>query len=300
MAHDALPRLKRDLPRFPHKLTHETLAAVTKYYTEHVRRDTAEARLAPSDMWRLVDGFVLAASQTYGAVCSLLADKRPKPLLLQAAVLNRSLYEILVTVCALFDNPAENTAALLTDSYRTIALKLADQTARFGTDPSWQTHLEVMRQHVARRAADIRLPEELAKSPKKIPEWPTPGRLVFGSRHAAPLVSGSRAAVLKELYRTHYGSQSAQAHGRVVTMAMAWFVEHPEEHVNPGHAESNQITFAQICLACLLSEITATARYDVHPRLLELWTYLREIDGEAKELWSVRYEQVLAPASTTV
>lgn len=293
MADDGLQRLKRDVPRLPHKLTHEPLTTLSKYCAEHVRRDTADGRLAPSDMWRLVEGFVLAASQTYGAVCSLLAHKRPKPLLLQAAVLNRSLFEVLVTVCALFESPTENTAALLKDSYRTMALKLRAETERFGTAPSWQAHLEVMRKHVVRRAADIRLPEQLANDPRRIPEWPTPGRLLFGDRRASPLVFGSRAEVLKELYLTHYASQSAQTHGRMVTMAMAWFVEHPEEHVNPGHAESNQVTIAQMYLACLFSEITVAANYEVHPRLLELWTYLQEIDGEAKELWKLRYRRSL-------
>jgi hypothetical protein len=35
-----------------------------------------------------------------------------------------------------------------------------------------------------------------------------------------PFVSGTRLAVLKELYESHYAILSAQAHGRVASMAL--------------------------------------------------------------------------------
>ena len=58
-------------------------------------------RLQPSDAWIVLRSFLVAAAQTHAAVCILLAENRPKPLMLQAGVLNRSLFEVFAAVLAL-------------------------------------------------------------------------------------------------------------------------------------------------------------------------------------------------------
>src|SRR6266850_453773 len=109
---EAKRRLARDLPRVPHKLTNDLITVVGDYYQEHVRRDASALALSPAAGWQLTHGFLLAARQGYAAICMLLAEKRPKPLLLQAAVINRSIFECLTTVTALLEQPEDRTTML--------------------------------------------------------------------------------------------------------------------------------------------------------------------------------------------
>ena len=76
---------------------------------------------------------------------------------------------------------------------------------------------------------------------------------------------------------------------------MALLVDDPDSQWNPGYGESNIVSTALLFLACILSELEAAGGYQRHPKLAELWTYLRNIDGEATDLWALRYEALLAP-----
>ena len=118
--------------------------------------------------------------------------------------------------------------------------------------------------------------------------------MVYGrpNKKVKPFVSGSRHAVLKELYEFNYSHQSAQAHARALALAAAMLVDQPDQQWNPGYGESNLVSHALLLLACVLSEIQAAGQYDGHPRLAELWTYLRDGDDEAKCLWALRYEEL--------
>jgi hypothetical protein len=80
-------------------------------------------------------------------------------------------------------------------------------------------------------------------------------------------------------------------------MAMALFADDPESHWNPGQAESNVVATALMFLLCIMSEIEVAAGYQRHPKLLELWSYLRDTNGEVKGLWSMRYEALLSTAA---
>lgn len=46
-----LPKWKHELPAVPHKLFNQTFNVVVEYYKEHLRRDTADGRLQPTDTW---------------------------------------------------------------------------------------------------------------------------------------------------------------------------------------------------------------------------------------------------------
>jgi hypothetical protein len=95
------PEWKRELHKVPHKLMSEPLEVLVRFYKEHLQRDIQAGRLTPSAAFEMLRGFLMAAMQTYSAVCILLADKRPKRLMLQASVLNRALFETFATVVPL-------------------------------------------------------------------------------------------------------------------------------------------------------------------------------------------------------
>ena len=131
---EELPKWKHELSKTPHKLFNDTLNVVVEYYKEHLRRDTANGRLTPTDAWVILRGFLIAAAQTYAAICLLVADKRPRPLMLQANVLTRALFEILASVLALTEAPAERSKILSLEAWRFWAVRLEYLTRRFGTD----------------------------------------------------------------------------------------------------------------------------------------------------------------------
>jgi hypothetical protein len=118
--------------------------------------------------------------------------------------------------------------------------------------------------------------------------------MVYGrpNRKIPPFVSGTRHAVLKEIYESHYPNLSAQAHGRMASMAISMLVDDPSLQWNPGYGESDIILTAILFMACILSEIESLGGYAQHPKLAELWTYVREMHDEAKELWHLRYGEL--------
>src|SRR6266851_4819795 len=99
-----LPIWKQELPATPHKLLNDLATLLVAFYDEHLRRDAMDGRLRPREAWDLLRGFLIATMQTYASICILLAEKRPKPLMLQAGVLSRALFEILATVLGILED----------------------------------------------------------------------------------------------------------------------------------------------------------------------------------------------------
>ena len=278
--------------KIPHKLVNDLVNVVVDYYREHIRRDVQDGRLKPARGWLFLQGLLVAAMQTYASICALLAEKRPKPLMLQANVLGRSLFEIFTTVMALTDDIDTGTNILLREYIKMLAVDYRRQVARFGDDPSCKEYLSVFRTRLDDLVNSSDVPADVVENPDVIAnEWPTPGRML---RKKKPYVSGTRHTALKAIYDAHSSNLSAQAHARMAAISMAMLVDTPEMRWNPGQDESNIVTTALLHVACLLTELEFAGGYPHHPRLAELWTYLRTGDGEAQEIWALRYEQIVA------
>jgi hypothetical protein len=290
------------VPSVPHSLLNDAMNIAVEFYKEHIRRDVADGRVRPAEYWLLLRGYLIAGMQTYAGICILLSNSRPKPLMLQAAVLNRALLENLATVLALTESPGDRTPILLRESTKLLATTFKKYVARFGADPKWQEYLGVFRHNLTTTLKAQGLPIEVLSEPGLITdEWPTPGAMLWGTKKKklAPFVTGSRHAVLKELYEAHYSHQSAQAHARMAAMSMAMLVDDPDAQWNPGQGESNLVSHALLFLCCILSEIEYAGSYPRHSKLAEVWAYLRDLDDEAKEIWTLRYEALAADASRT-
>ncbi len=295
---EELPTWKQELPRTPHKLLDNLVTVLVEFYGEHLRRDRADGRLQPGNAWHLLRGFLIAAMQTYASICMLIAEKRPKRLMLQADVLNRALFEILATIFGILEDPGPRARMLLRESHKAQVTRYRYLNSRWGGDPQWAEYLDVYRKGLLIIAKEIGLAPADALRPEAIADkWPTPGVMIYGrpSEHVRPFISGTRLDVLRETYRYYYPHQSAQAHGRIAALAVALLVDDPDSQWNPGYGESNIVSTALLFLACILSELEAAGGYQRHPKLAELWTYLRNIDGEVTHLWTLRYEALLAP-----
>ena len=293
---DQSPKYKHDVPSFPHMLIDTPLRLVVNFHLEHLERDTEDGKLKPNNFWVVCRGLLLGAMQSYAGVCVLLADRRPKPFMLQAGIINRATFETLVNVIALIEDPAR-VDVLDREWFKHHALRYQDLHARFGSDPKWNEYLEVYRQGLEMMRTSICMSGEELKDPSSIAaNWPTPGILIWGrpKRKVAPWVTGSRQQVLKRLYGLYYPHQSALAHQRIAAVSAAMLVEKPEFQWNPGLGESDLVNTATLLLICLLAELQFAAGYPRHPKLAELWAYLRQFDDEAKELWAMRYEGLVA------
>jgi len=75
--------------------------------------------------------------------------------------------------------------------------------------------------------------------------------------------------------------------------AVAMLVDNPENQWNPGHGESDITSTAMLFLTCILAEIEVAGKFTAHPKLREIWTYLRDLDDEAKDLLAIRYRRLL-------
>lgn len=289
------PKWKRELPHIPHKLINAPLELLVEFYKEHLQRDFQSGRLTPPEPFEMLRGFLLAAMQTYAGICILLQEKRPKRLMLQASILNRALFEIFATVVALTEDPIPRAQILAREHFKAMATRYNSLLKRFGSNAKWRDYLDVYGQILAMIIKRLNIPPQLQQNPTKIQdEWPTPGVMLHGRPHrkVPSFVTGTRLAVLKEVYESHYSVQSALAHGRAAVLGAAIMVDNPDSQWNPGQGESDLVATALILMACVLLEIECAGAYNHHPKLAELWTYLRDLDDEAKELWQLRYEEL--------
>ena len=290
------PVWKRELQKFPHEMYNAPLEQLVEFYKEHIRRDINSGRLVPAGFWQVARLFLISAMQTYAAICILLATDRPKRLMLQAGILNRSLLETLGNLMALCQAPQSRTRILERELFKTEASTLQRYRKSFGRDEKWQDYLSMYEQGLKIAAKEIRISQTYIKYPDRIRDrWPTPGRMIYGDkkRGQPPFLRGTRLAAFREIYEYHYGAQSEQAHQRGAALGVALVVDTPDGQWNPGHGESNIVSTAILFLTCILSELEHKGGYVSHPKLRELWSYLRDLDDEAKDLWRIRYSQLL-------
>lgn len=293
----ALPTLKRTLPAFPTGVLTGPAEEVLKFYNEHLQRDGTEGKLKPTQAWVILNGLLTAGAQTYNAIRLLLSERRPTQLLLQAGVLNRLLFELFATTLGILENPSTRTQMLLQDAHNTKAKQYEHLNAQYGNNPDYQEHLEVYKKGLPIMAemANVDPKNALHAKRRTNRHWPTPGAMVNpqgkSKRGTKPFVSGKRGEVLKRLYDRHYNQLSAQAHGRIDAVGTALLAGRPGLQWNPGHGKSSILCTAVLFICCTVSELETAGTYEHHRKLAELWTYLREMNDEASELWELRYKE---------
>jgi hypothetical protein len=197
---------------------------------------------------------------------------------------------------AICEAPKQRTKILLREAFRNQAETLQKNTQRFGSEEKWKDYLTKHSEGLELFAKEMRVSRKYIKDPKAIREqWPLPGKMIYGNqgRKLPPFLHGSRLRAFREIYESHYGSQSEQAHQRMAALGVAQIVDNPETQWNPGHGESNIASTAILFLTCVISELEHKGRFAPHPRLRELWGYLRDLDDEAKDLWLIRYKATM-------
>jgi hypothetical protein len=204
------PKWKHEAPHIPFELINKPLMIVVEFYKEHIGRDVSGGRLKPYEYWFLMRGFLISAVQSYAAICMLLAEKRPKRLMLQADILCRSLLETLANVLALSEAPKKRSRMLLREAFRNQALRFLRLRERFQEEDKWKGYLEVYEKGLKQWAREIHLSRSVEKNPRSIrDDWPTPGVMIYGKNKIPPCIRGTRREAIKEIYDFQMvGSQS--------------------------------------------------------------------------------------------
>jgi len=293
------PPLVTSLPLVHYRTIRDKVAAVWRHISTHLERGLKTGQLQPELLWTHVWGLALSAKQTHDAMVLLIADKlRPKTLPLQSAILVRSLLEALGNVLAL-TSPRTNIKWFIADGYRHTAERLRTERRIFGNRSEWATWFANMDAMLEFDANSIHLGARRRRSPKTIPEWPTPyflthGKKIKGRKRPLPvLLRGNRAKLFEEVYRFWYSQLSSYSHQRCAAARMAIFANEPDAHWEPGRLESNVFIEGLLFFTCTMAELETAAHMPPSMDLRALWSLLWDADEEAKRLVQIRYRRIL-------
>lgn len=264
----------------------------SRYFKEHVRRNSEDGSLKPELFWITVRGLLVSGEQTYAAICALVADRRPKTLPLQASILVRSLLEALGNLLALSEDPQKRPFLFDCDGYRSAFEEYKRLKAGFGNLPKWKSWLTDSEQLLKVHAMQLGLTPQQAKNPvKHLPQrWPTPGRLLNKNK---PMLSGTRLAAFRQLYDFWYATLSGFAHQRLRALSAALVTDDPSLRWSPGRIESKVVSEATLFLLCILSEVEVLGGFQPNVNLRVAWERVRPLDDMAETMVKLRYGKLL-------
>jgi hypothetical protein len=183
-------------------------------------------------------------------------------------------------------------------------LEMEKHLKLYGGKLEWQKWFEGMQETLDSGLKIFGISATKAADPKLIKWWPTPGKMImYGlSRMASPLPP--TRVFMEYLNDWFYRNLSAQAHQSlhgtlktgVFVLAERLDLEKQEilENKLMPIFRSQQLGIAVDLLLALLSEIEVFFRFGLAPRAQYLWVFLSEYMPESKELYDLRYAELLA------
>jgi hypothetical protein len=163
----------------------DALHSAFRYFRAQIEHLPGRGWPKSGDVRDLLRGFTISTQQLYAATIMLMADNRPKPLVMPAGVVARALVEGLGNLLAILEKPESAPALFFRDDYLNASRRVRYYEERFGSRPG----IEKEKRMLAEYARAIKLsPEEIADPEKNLVEWPTPRRLLrqerlTGERH---------------------------------------------------------------------------------------------------------------------
>jgi hypothetical protein len=240
----------------------------------------------------LLYGFVISTEQLYSSTISVMADTRPKQIVLAGGVLARAVLEGVCNLFALLEDPTVAPGLFLRDDFLTTHLRVEYRKRRFKRDDAKEVaKLHNYGDHLGLSAAEIKDPEG-KKDPKvRLSQWPTPGKLL--KRTKTPQIQGERRLVFKELHGFWYSSLSALSHHRVAALQMAVYTEEQPDEATFLMAKSATASLALVAALSVLSEVEVALGIAPSPSLRAAWGLVRDIDELSQAVHDLRYEKLL-------
>ena len=231
----------------------------------------------------LLRGFIISTQQLYAGTIILMADNRPKPLVLPAGVVARALVEGLGNLLAIVETP-ERAAAFLKDDYLNAIRKTEYYRERFGNTPGMEKELK----HLADYARAMKLtPEEIADPEKRLKEWPMPRPLLKSH------LTDERKQVFQEIYGFWYRSLSALAHHRLMALQVAVFTEEQPSEETFLMVKSVTAALAVSVALCVLSEVEDFCGLEPNLSLRAAWGQMRDAHEIVTTVYRIRYARLL-------
>ena len=250
----------------------------------------AQLEHMPGDRWprsgempALLFGFVVSTQQLYAATILLMADNRPKPLVMPAGVVARALVEGLGNLMAILEAPDTATALFLRDDFRNTALRARYLKQRFGSSPGQKEEERKLADYG--RAMKLS-PTEMSDPEKALKEWPTPRPLL-------KRLTGERHQVFDEIYRFWYRSLSALAHHRLTALQAAVFTEEQPNEETFVMVKSVTATLAVLVVLCVLSEIEDSCGFQPNAPLRVAWKQVGWTHDIIQAAYDKRYRRLL-------
>jgi hypothetical protein len=260
----------------------DPLDSAFRYFRAQIERLPGRNWPRSGEVRDLLRGFVISTQQLYEGTILLMADNRPKPLVLPAGVVARALVEGLGNLLAIVEAP-ESAAAFLKDDYLNTFRKAEYYRERFGNTPAMEKELK----NLADYARAMKLtPEEIADPENRLKEWPTPRPLL-------KRLTGERKQVFEEIYRFWYRSLSALAHHRLTALQVAVFTEEQPSEDTFFMVKSVTAALAVSVALCVLSEVEDFCRLKPNLPLRAVWGQMRDAHDIIAAVYRIRYARLL-------
>jgi len=269
--------------RIDFKEIRDSLDSAFRYYRAQLEHLPGSRWPRSGEIVDLLRGFVISTQQLYAATILLMADNRPKPLVMPAGVVARALVEGLGNMLGILESPDTAPALFLRDDYRNTARRVGYFHKRFGASPG----LEAEKRKLTEYGRALKLsPGELSDPEKTLKEWPTPYPLL-------KRLSGERRQVFEEIYRFWYSALSAMAHHRLIALQAAVFTEDQPDEDTFIMAKSVTATLAVSVVLCVLSEIEDFCRFKPNAPLRAAWEQVRWTHDIIQSVYEKRYRRLL-------
>jgi hypothetical protein len=266
------------------KILRDALDTAFRYYRAQLEHMPGQRWPKSGEMSGLLFGFVVSTQQLYAAAILLMADNRPKPLVMPAGVVARALVEGLGNLMAILDAPDTAPPLFLRDDFRNTALRAHYVKQRFGSSSNHEREERKLAEYG--RAMQLSA-AEMANAEKALKEWPTPRRLLKRLR-------GERHDVFDEVYQFWYRSLSALAHHRLSALQAAVFTEEPQSNEETVvMVKSVTATLAVLVVLCVLSEIEAFCSFQPNASVRAGWEQVRWTHDIIQAVYDKRYRRLL-------
>ena len=230
---------------------------------------------------------LLAANlATHKATIALLVHKPPFPA--QVAMLTRSIFDSIFTVCALAHDPERYARRYQRAGYREVWEELRGNAARYGKAPGSADYLAEGRRFLASYGAELGLSADEMADPKRLPKWPTPGKMLNQISF-----SDHDRVFLTDLLDGRYGVLSASSHVHWTGLAAAVVAASGGAQWLPGKDVSDAALASLLFLLMLASEVERINRYGYNDDLNKIWTTLLTHAPEVQRYYEMRYKKQL-------
>jgi hypothetical protein len=246
---------------------------------------------------------LIAAWQTFRGSLLLVSevlDRRGEPRLpLPASILSRSLLDAYANVICLCEEPQSRTRLYDLDVLRSRIERFQAYKARAGARPenggkvqAWEAHLQRYARQVGKAPVDLDAPTENLWQQER---WPSPTRLRGKPHQPTTLLTGSRAAVFREVHDLWYPTHSVRSHFRDTALTIAVANEDADHAEIVARLVQEQVGYGLVMMACILSEIESTCGYPPRPKLRELWGFVEgnDLSGVVTRIYDLRYRDAL-------